>query len=275
MIERNYQMLSQKQLKILKKEVKEESALGVGFLVGIEKAIPDNTLYDAIRQLADEGDIHTLTDAELQNRLVTKSIELMSYQEFKEIAPYLFSYRRAEVRLAKQLMATPLPVNQAIFDAVKGRGNRLFERLTVPDALDELLWTNDLTLLALNPKTNELLLVDSSPDLEDIVEEQDRLLSESFLSSSEQALMNSSERAAYYIIPLTDLAEQPLEEVLLKAPLTLFDAQYLEGSDEELLEVLDYNNDLKDFELLDKCYDEVIQTLNRERCRELEQERML
>ena len=64
-------MLSQKQLKILKKEVKEESALGVGFLVGIEKAIPDNTLYDAIRQLADEGDIHTLTDAELQNRLVT------------------------------------------------------------------------------------------------------------------------------------------------------------------------------------------------------------
>lgn len=151
-------MLSQKHLKALKKEVNEKSALGVGFLIGIEKAIPDEALYDAIRQLADEGDISTLRDADFQNRLVTTSIEHMNYQDFKEVAPYLFSYRRADLVKDTLLTATPLPATPSMFEAVKGRGERLFEELVTPaDALEELLLTNGL-----------LEALDQDYDLEDI-----------------------------------------------------------------------------------------------------------
>ncbi|MDG3142434.1 hypothetical protein MKL29_06180 [Streptococcus suis] len=261
-------MLSQKQLKSLKKEVNEESALGVGFLVGIEKAIPDYALYEAIRQLANEGDLSTLRDAELQNRLVTTAIEYMNYQDFKAVAPYLFSYRRADLAKDTLLKATPLPATPSVFDAVKGRGERLFEELETPDALDELLLTNGLTLLAINPKTNELLLVDSQPDM-------DRVMAEQSLSSQEQSLVEDSDVATYYIIPLEDLSLEPLADVMTKAAITLFDAQYLELSDEGLLEALDYDYDLEDFELLEDCYDELAQLLKQEQSRTLEQEREL
>lgn len=137
-------MLSQKQLKTLQKDANDQPARGVGFLVDIKQVIPENALYEAIRLLADEGNLKSLTDIELQNRLITQSIALMSYQDFKTIQPYLFTYRIPVTKVSESLVVTPLPASQTIFEAVKRRGNRLFDVFSVPDYLDELLLMNEL-----------------------------------------------------------------------------------------------------------------------------------
>ena len=78
--------------------------------------------------------------------------------------------------------------------------------------------------------------MDSQPDM-------DRVMAEQSLSSQEQSLVEDSDVATYYIIPLEDLSLEPLEDVMTNAAITLFDAQYLELSDEGLLEALDYDYD--------------------------------
>lgn len=89
----NKHLLSKKEYKQLKREVSEETALGVGYYHDIMAKIPEYALFDAMRELAEYGWIKENTDdVTLRNMLVTESIKKMGYQDFKDVAPYLFSF---------------------------------------------------------------------------------------------------------------------------------------------------------------------------------------
>ena len=76
----------------MKREVAEETATGIGFFEGILDKIPKDILFDAIREMSVNQWIDEKTkSSEIMNMIVTESIRLMTYQEFKEVAPYLFS----------------------------------------------------------------------------------------------------------------------------------------------------------------------------------------
>lgn len=119
------QLLSQKDYKQTKQKVIEESAYGVGFFDGIFSHLPDYALVDAVKEIAQEGFISPETDdGTIRNMLVTEAIKVMNYQDFKEVAPYLFSYP-LEQREADRLVQ-PITISPDYFKALQEKADELF-----------------------------------------------------------------------------------------------------------------------------------------------------
>lgn len=117
--------LPQKQFKRMKREVEEETALGVGYFEGILEHIPSYPLAEAVKELSLNGWITPKTAiVDVQNMLVTESIKRMNYQDFKEVAPYLFSYPREQRE--KDLLVRPVEISREYFEELKANAEELF-----------------------------------------------------------------------------------------------------------------------------------------------------
>ena len=131
--------LPQKQFKRMKREVEEETALGVGYFEGILEHIPSYPLSEAVKELSLNGWITPKTAiVDVQNMLVTESIKRMNYQDFKEVAPYLFSYPREQRE--KDLLVRPVEISREYFEELKANAEELFhlkqDLVQVHDRLD-------------------------------------------------------------------------------------------------------------------------------------------
>lgn len=117
--------LPQKQFKRMKREVEEETARGIGYFEGILEHIPSYPLSEAVKELALAGWITPHTDVvDVQNMIVTESIKWMNYQDFKEVAPYLFSYPREQRE--KDLLVQPVKISREYFEELKANAEELF-----------------------------------------------------------------------------------------------------------------------------------------------------
>lgn len=117
--------LPQKQFKRMKREVEEETARGIGYFEGILEHIPSYPLSEAVKELALSGWITPHTDAiDVQNMIVTESIKWMNYQDFKEVAPYLFSYPREQRE--KDLLVRPVKISRGYFEELQANAEELF-----------------------------------------------------------------------------------------------------------------------------------------------------
>lgn len=117
--------LLQKQFKRMKREVEEETARGIGYFEGILEHIPSYPLSEAVKELALSGWITPHTDViDVQNMIVTESIKWMNYQDFKEVAPYLFSYPREQRE--KDLLVRPVKISREYFEELKANAEELF-----------------------------------------------------------------------------------------------------------------------------------------------------
>lgn len=131
--------LPQKQFKRMKREVEEETARGIGYFEGILEHIPPYTLSEAVKELALSGWITPHTDViDVQNMIVTESIKWMNYQDFKEVASYLFSYPREQRE--KDLLVRPVKISREYFEELKANAEELFhlkqDLLQANDKLD-------------------------------------------------------------------------------------------------------------------------------------------
>ena len=131
--------LPQKQFKRMKREVEEETARGVGYFEGILEHIPSYPLSEAVKELSLNGWITPKTAiVDVQNMLVTESIKRMNYQDFKEVAPYLFSYPREQRE--KDLLVRPVEISREYFEELKANAEELFhlkqDLVQVHDRLD-------------------------------------------------------------------------------------------------------------------------------------------
>ncbi|HEL2734317.1 TPA: hypothetical protein UD640_001416 [Streptococcus suis] len=121
-----YQRMSQKQYKKMKAEVTADTAVGVGFFEGIESKIPLYATAEATRTIALNGWIKDSTsDAELANMLVTEAIKAMNYQDFKEVAPYLFTYPREQRE--QDRLVRPVEVSRDFFNQLQADADELFQ----------------------------------------------------------------------------------------------------------------------------------------------------
>lgn len=131
--------LSQRLYKQMKREVTEESAYGVGFFEGIESKIPLYAMVDAVREMASNGWVRADTsDAELRNMLITESIKQLNYQDFKDVASYLFSYPKEQ--RDKDFEVRPITVSRDYFKELQDKAEELFslKRHKVSDMTDKL-----------------------------------------------------------------------------------------------------------------------------------------
>ena len=123
----------------MKREVEEETARGIGYFEGILEHIPSYPLSEAVKELALAGWITSHTDViDVQNMIVTESIKWMNYQDFKEVAPYLFSYPREQRE--KDLLVQPVKISREYFEELQANAEELFhlkqDLLQVNDQLD-------------------------------------------------------------------------------------------------------------------------------------------
>lgn len=117
--------LPQKQFKRMKREVEDETARGIGYFEGILEHIPSYPLSEAVKELALSGWITPHTDViDVQNMIVTESIKWMNYQDFKEVAPYLFSYPREQRE--KDLLVQPVKISREYFEELQANAEELF-----------------------------------------------------------------------------------------------------------------------------------------------------
>ena len=109
----------------MKREVEEETARGIGYFEGILEHIPSYPLSEAVKELALSGWITPHTDViDVQNMIVTESIKWMNYQDFKEVAPYLFSYPREQRE--KDLLVQPVKISREYFEELQANAEELF-----------------------------------------------------------------------------------------------------------------------------------------------------
>ena len=84
-------MKTQKTLKKLKKDIANETAINIGYYQSILQNIPNYAILVATRNICKMGLKDKTTDSELENMIVTESINAMNFQDFKKVAKYFFN----------------------------------------------------------------------------------------------------------------------------------------------------------------------------------------
>ena len=84
-------MKTQKTLKKLKKDIANETAINIGYYQSILQNIPNYAILEATRNICKLGLKDKTTDSELENMIVTESINTMNFQDFKKVAKYFFN----------------------------------------------------------------------------------------------------------------------------------------------------------------------------------------
>lgn len=124
--------LTQKQYKVMKKEIVRNSATLVGFNYAIFEKCDHFMLLKAIDEVARSDFYLGLSEADKENFLITKIVKYSSYQDFKKLAPYFFSFSRFARANKEKLLNTILEDDEA------SKGGVAFAGETLTDFLNEI-----------------------------------------------------------------------------------------------------------------------------------------
>ena len=121
--------MKQKQIKAMKKQIVEESALNVGYYESvipeiIEKIDPD-TFFKLMGMDSGEWLLKAAKSndrAQFQNILVSEAVKHMSYSEFKTIANFFFNYKETN----QEIIATPLESTPNLFYQLQNESDAVF-----------------------------------------------------------------------------------------------------------------------------------------------------
>lgn len=198
--------LSQAEYKQMKKDVDEHGAYGVGFFEGIESKIPLYVWVDLVRKIGEEGWVRLgMTDSELRQLLVTEAIRLINYQDFKDLAPYLFSYPREQRE--KDKLVRPVEISRDYFEELKANAQELLavkqelsadQPLTLADLVrkveqETVIQDTGLEVLGISQDRSELLVFDSRTERADHYYYQDFLEDERLINDYRDSRSSSAQ----------------------------------------------------------------------------------
>lgn len=150
--------MNQKEIKAIKKEVQEESAINVGYyttIVGdIINKLGDYFLTSVLSELGEEivEQVKDGQNAEAMNIFVTEAVRQMTYSEFKLIAHNFFSYRQEN--------------NEIISKAIEPTED-LHQNLAAEEVLEREKSTKKVSTKELVEWVNELEITDIEWDIDD------------------------------------------------------------------------------------------------------------
>lgn len=99
---------------------------GLGFYRDMVEHIPVSILIKSIKRLSLSGAItDCMCDEEIQTLLVNESIQQVSYEEFKQLAPFLFWYKREEIKQSK-LLVESVSQSRECYQELKQNASVLF-----------------------------------------------------------------------------------------------------------------------------------------------------
>ncbi|MDN6024012.1 MAG: hypothetical protein L0I32_09580 [Lactobacillus sp.] len=159
--------MNQKELKALKNEIMQEGASNVGYYTTIISQItelwPEIIAEFAKEMMLQGASVATLENPLILNAFVTKAIEKMNYQEFKELAPYFFGYIQTE----EEFLAEPIQITRREYLRFQAEGEQLFEYKHPKISFEERV--RSLTTM-LVPKENQVIAYHPTNDTIAILE---------------------------------------------------------------------------------------------------------
>lgn len=159
--------MNQKELKALKNEIMQEGASNVGYYTTIISKItelwPEIIAEFAKEMMLQGASVATLENPLILNAFVTKAIEKMNYQEFKELAPYFFGYIQTE----EEFLAEPIQITRREYLRFQAEGEQLFEYKHPKISFEERV--RSLTTM-LVPKENQVIAYHPTNDTIAILE---------------------------------------------------------------------------------------------------------
>lgn len=159
--------MNQKELKALKNEIMQEEASNVGYYTTIISKITElwpEIIAEFAKEMVLQGaGVATLENPVILNAFVTKAIEKMNYQEFKELAPYFFGYIQTE----EEFLAEPIQITRREYLRFQAEGEQLFEYKHPKISFEERV--RSLTTM-LVPKENQVIAYHPTNDTIAILE---------------------------------------------------------------------------------------------------------
>ncbi len=159
--------MNQKEIKALKNEIMQEGASNVGYYTTIISKItelwPEMIAEFAKEMVLQGADVATLENPLILNAFVTKAIEKMNYQEFKELAPYFFGY----IQTKEEFLAEPIQITRREYLRFQAEGEQLFEYKHPKISFEERV--QSLTTM-LVPKENQVIAYHPTNDTIAILE---------------------------------------------------------------------------------------------------------
>ncbi|WP_461216926.1 hypothetical protein [Lactococcus cremoris] len=159
--------MNQKELKALKNEIMQEGASNVCYYTTIISKItelwPEIIAEFAKEMMLQGASVATLENPLILNAFVTKAIEKMNYQEFKELAPYFFGYIQTE----EEFLAEPIQITRREYLRFQAEGEQLFEYKHPKISFEERV--RSLTTM-LVPKENQVIAYHPTNDTIAILE---------------------------------------------------------------------------------------------------------
>ncbi|WP_350356770.1 hypothetical protein ABLU29_00400 (plasmid) [Lactococcus lactis] len=159
--------MNQKELKALKNEIMQEGASNVGYYTTIISKITElwpEIIAEFAKEMVLQGaDVANLENPLILNAFVTKAIEKMNYQEFKELAPYFFGYIQTE----EEFLAEPIQITRREYLRFQAEGEQLFEYKHPKISFEERV--QSLTTM-LVPKENQVIAYHPTNDTIAILE---------------------------------------------------------------------------------------------------------
>lgn len=109
------------------------------------------------------AEVVNIDNAIILNAFVTKAIEKMNYQEFKELAPYFFGYIQTE----EETLAEPIQISRREYLRFQAEGEQLFEYKLPTESFEERV--KELTTMTFSNEIKQRLdfLISQSSRFED------------------------------------------------------------------------------------------------------------
>lgn len=195
--------MKQKQIKAIKKQIVEESAINVGYYESVIPEIIENIDPDTFYHLMGRSSGEWLLEAaksnnraEFQNILVSEAVKTMSYSEFKTIAHYFFSYQQT----SKEIIAKPLEVTTHLFNQLQNESDEIFGTNNKADAeqTNEEKSNVDQSSLKIRFMINQAFLSSMQKDLtymDDQYPELSKMISQSGMSIVNYSHLPDSQQA--------------------------------------------------------------------------------
>lgn len=167
--------MNQKQIKMLKKQIVDESALNVGYYEAVIPEIIENIDSDAFYELMGKSSGEWLLEAaksnnrvEFENILVSEMIKNMSYSDFKNIAHYFFGYQQnKEEFVAKSVEWTNGLFIQFQNDTDNILGTNIKKEIVNMDNSQ----LNNMEIMTKNFEATQILILDNLRLAQDIFKE--------------------------------------------------------------------------------------------------------
>ena len=163
--------MNQKELKALKNEIMQEEASNVGYYTTIISKITElwpEIIAEFAKEMVLQGaGVATLENPLILNAFVTKAIEKMNYQEFKELAPYFFGYIQTE----EEFLAEPIQITRREYLRFQAEGEQLFEykhpKISFEErvqALTTMLVPKENQVIAYHPTNDTIAILENSEE---------------------------------------------------------------------------------------------------------------